>query len=358
MRNGGRFALFRWNGFGAEVAVTALLLASVGAYSQEMKLLSAGKGWALINAHLYWTDNDGNNWKDITPLHSGQDAIWNVFFLDESHGWATIASYDGTWQDVRLAIWNGGTWHSIPLDNEGTSLPAVQFANTKHGWLFLWYQHSQGVESPPPSLSVTDDAGATWKKLPTPPAYGSIELLSDKNAVLVDDYNPFTLWLTADGGRKWTKRKLPLPPGVEEPYYAIGHDPGLDFRNRTDGTLVAQLQQEMTLLYSTRNGGRTWQLTTIRPHDDESFPYAACTAGQELVTFERKNVLAYWEILVRRQSGIFSTEIGSSTPYYCEFADRLHGWVLARSNTDLELFSTSDGKHFRRITPASSTGRD
>jgi len=59
-----------------------------------MGLVGPGVGWALRNQgtlpnpnhHLFWTIDDGANWKDITPQDPASHEIAGVFFLDASRG--------------------------------------------------------------------------------------------------------------------------------------------------------------------------------------------------------------------------------------------------------------------------------
>src|ERR1700739_741068 len=76
---------------------------SLGERIAEAKMVSPGVGWAVVMkdwscapggtdascAHekLYWTNDDGGHWRDITPATMPSRHITNVFFLDGAHGW-------------------------------------------------------------------------------------------------------------------------------------------------------------------------------------------------------------------------------------------------------------------------------
>ena len=63
----------------------------------RMGLVAPGVGWALQNQstgqakddHLFWTNDDGADWRDITPQDRASRQIAGVFFLDASRGWGT-----------------------------------------------------------------------------------------------------------------------------------------------------------------------------------------------------------------------------------------------------------------------------
>jgi hypothetical protein len=66
---------------------------------ERMGLVAAGSGWIVQNQsvgansddRLFWTGDDGNNWKDITPSDAASRQIAAAFFLDASHGWVLFA---------------------------------------------------------------------------------------------------------------------------------------------------------------------------------------------------------------------------------------------------------------------------
>ena len=56
-----------------------------------IKLLAPGVGWAERAGRLYWTIDDGANWKDITP----PDGIGGgISFLNSSTGWVASGDYE------------------------------------------------------------------------------------------------------------------------------------------------------------------------------------------------------------------------------------------------------------------------
>jgi hypothetical protein len=87
-----------------------------GGVVTRTKLLAPGIGWAERAGRLYWTNDNGANWKDITP--PGEGAIVGIFFLDPSKGWATIdrtdtsatTKFDVVSTDVVSTSDAGATW--------------------------------------------------------------------------------------------------------------------------------------------------------------------------------------------------------------------------------------------------------
>jgi hypothetical protein len=65
------------------------------------QMVAPGTGWAMVhesvaqpskdsdctNPHLFWTDSNGQSWREISPPHMPAENDPVVFFLDRSHGW-------------------------------------------------------------------------------------------------------------------------------------------------------------------------------------------------------------------------------------------------------------------------------
>src|ERR1700732_3946243 len=74
--------------------------------------VSSTAGWAMVTQpsdnspkpsadagdctaeHLYWTDNNGQVWREITPLHMPAEHLGSVFFLDRTYGWMISSDTD------------------------------------------------------------------------------------------------------------------------------------------------------------------------------------------------------------------------------------------------------------------------
>jgi hypothetical protein len=175
------------------ICLALACLAGVSAQAEpRMGLVAPGVGWALLNQpsgynlhipnhHLFWTSDDGANWKDITPQDPASHEIAGVFFLDASRGWVLLAlkrepaknnqEPDNFITDIRgfdlASTTDGGaSWTIKPLSSlaEGVgwaSAAQIFFLDSAHGWM--------SIESPVPHwggegvlLATTD--GATHGK--------------------------------------------------------------------------------------------------------------------------------------------------------------------------------------------------
>ncbi|MEW5938340.1 MAG: glycoside hydrolase domain-containing protein [Chloroflexota bacterium] len=128
---------------------------------QDFQQVATGRGWILFGGELYWTDNDGAAWTNISP-GAGMEA---VNFLDARRGWAIFSEGEG----YALAATNDGgqTWTSRALD-----LPALGSVDSPVTKVFMeWQSESQGWLSFKLATSinfdrrvnfVTWDGGRTW----------------------------------------------------------------------------------------------------------------------------------------------------------------------------------------------------
>jgi photosystem II stability/assembly factor-like uncharacterized protein len=112
-----------------------------------MKLLAPNVGWVLQQNHLYWTQDNGQDWADITP-GGPQQQVGSVFFLDKTRGWALVFGTDAAGEIPSIQIAStqnsGQSWHINTIGTDvfqhATNIAGVTsilFADTQHGWLVL-----------------------------------------------------------------------------------------------------------------------------------------------------------------------------------------------------------------------------
>jgi hypothetical protein len=190
-----------------------------------MKQLTPGAGWARSHCRLYWTSDNGQQWKDITPPMSASQTLEDTVFADEIHGWTALRdSSEASKSPFALAITEdgGATWRAQALVT--SSSPALsaqhgeevsvelQLADQMHGWVFFGtgsQLFSSGI------LMATADGGQGWSILPPVPSAGDLVFASRSSATLVGNTGS-EMWTTQDGGQSWTALSLPLPVNCEQ----------------------------------------------------------------------------------------------------------------------------------------------
>src|SRR5439155_16187851 len=182
--------------------------------------------------HLFWTSDDGANWRDITPQGSASRQIAGVFFLNASRGWVLLA-LKHEWPknsqepdtvitdicgfDLASTTDGGASWtiKSLAVLPEGvgwTAAAQIFFLDAAHGWM--------SIESPVPhwggagDLLTTSDGGNTWQLAAENGPYGSMRFTDLRNGWMAGGTDDKYLYATHDGGRHWTEIQPAAPPEV------------------------------------------------------------------------------------------------------------------------------------------------
>jgi photosystem II stability/assembly factor-like uncharacterized protein len=243
------------------------------------KLVSPGKGWVALGKRLFWTENNGQSWRDISPPDGPMDYIFPVFFLDRSHGWVVTAEETDDYKDDGVHLLStrdgGKTWQTMVLRRSAYKLmsdfspSAVFFSDPKHGWM-IW--HLAVMHSYADALLATMDGGRTWKRLPEPPGGGPMQFISPLDGWMIgeQDVKGFgmsvpmndTLWATNDGGVHW--RVVPVTI-LTDSQYQDSNFLKVKFKNQRDGMLAAREfdvsgdSKGRFVNLSTQDGGKTWR---------------------------------------------------------------------------------------------------
>lgn len=348
----------------------------------KMGLVAAGSGWIVQNQgigassddHLFWTSDDGNNWKDITPRDPASKEVAGVFFLDASRGWVLLAvkreppksnqEPDDLITDIRgfdlASTTDGGAdWTIKHLDSlpEGVGWLAASeifFLDATHGWM--------NIESPVPHwggegvLLATTDGGSTWKQIAEVNGgggYGPIRFTDPLNGWIAGGPGGQYLYVTNDGGRHWKKAAVSAPtsiPGEVSAQYSLPQ-----FTDAAHGFLAVKYSGpgkseegvEILALFSTKNGGHTWRSESSANLDQAAnFPIVAVIGSTALAPKRVDHEPA--TLLKLGPAGKVSETRASQWPAMpsgagllsVNFSDVAHGWA---SSSDGRLLSTSDG---------------
>lgn len=361
----------------------------------RMGLVAQGVGWALLsqgtvynpNDHLFWTSDDGANWRDVTPQDPGSRQIAGVFFLDTSRGWVLLAlkhewpknsqEPDNFITDIRgfdlASTTDGGaswTIKRLAVLAEGvgwTSAAQIFFLDAAHGWM--------NIESPVPHWGgegvhlTTTDGGNTWKHIVEVgggAGYGSIRFTDLQNGWIAGGPGGFYLYATNDGGRHWREVTLPAPAeisGLFENVAAQYVSPW--FKDGKHGFLSVEYSGEaksgedisIQTLFSTGDGGNTWHLESWAKLDPTSnFPIVAVVDSTALTPKRVDHEPG--RLLKLGLAGKLTETRASESPEMpagaalvsLSFNDVTHGWA---SSSDGRLLSTTDGGvTWKDITPA------
>ncbi|MEA3438761.1 MAG: hypothetical protein U9R58_00595, partial [Chloroflexota bacterium] len=234
-----------------------------GTSVNDLDLFDINQGWVLTRGRLLITDNGGEHWPDITPTGA---YIISAAFPDRDTGWLVGREPD----NGKLAVYRtqdrGSTWglSFLPLNLE--EIASIEKAH----------------------IDPLDDDTA-WLSLKT---------LSGSS------FSLGRLFYTGDAGNTWQERTIPLGEAVE-------------FQDELHGWVAGGPYGDK--LYSTRDGGRTWQLGESDAHhpayaDTASFSGQITPAGSPLPSASFQFVLP---------KGVVTLD----------FVDTIHGWASVQTGS-------------------------
>jgi hypothetical protein len=162
--------------------------------------LSTDQGWLVSDNRLYWTENQGNHWSEISPA-----SVQMADFLPSGPGWA-ISTQDQSGAKFYHTTDRGKTWsmNTLSLPPDGWLPLQLKFTSSTSGWMVLQKETSQAFSIG--ILMKTNDSGRTWLTYNLPVA-GKITFNSINEAQLQDSHND-TVYRSTDGGLTWTLEKF------------------------------------------------------------------------------------------------------------------------------------------------------
>jgi photosystem II stability/assembly factor-like uncharacterized protein len=284
------------------------------AHLTAAKLVSRGAGWAILDQpsahpadhpeadddctdeHLYWTDDDGKSWREITPpdkptkslgiqqFANFSDRTRTVFFLDDSHGWIISTNAVMDTDAVHFYLYStedgGKHWRTLLMERSAFKLfddmwpTQAFFADSSHGWI-----HWHGVPSMNSQINAllaTSDGGHTWNRLPDPPGNGPLNFSSARRGWMIGGHSDLMadspemdeqLWATRDGGHHW--KAVPVTFPSDHPYDV--HFSTLKFDARGNGVATAwtSLSGDEQEIFTciTHNHGRSWHISQFKAYE-------------------------------------------------------------------------------------------
>ncbi|WP_438433434.1 WD40/YVTN/BNR-like repeat-containing protein [Gorillibacterium sp. sgz500922] len=280
---------------------------------------------------MYRTADGGKSWSDVSPnqgklkLESSPVYGQSAFFLDADTGWFQVQTPDHKTYLTHTAD-SGASWRTDELPKLTFSLSLTFFDRLKGSWF------------------TSSDA-----------AMGSSEK---------------TLFVTADGGRTWTKRtEAPLGTnqGVKTGKLPLGGHAsyGIGYRDAQHGWAPYQVPDDKLHLYATADGGTTWKEQPLAaPAHTDGYPPQLLDAP---VFFGKDRQTGYMPAVSRTEStlkygGFFTADGGSHWQYRPFelgalsvqeeqkppfFLDADKGWLLNRNT----LYRTVDGGRTWKTLP-------
>ena len=226
------------------------------------ELVSGERGWARTHEGLYWTEDGGRRWREITPP-GDPAALDGVYFRDPEHGWAGgEEGQEGENRVVLFATDDGGrTWRRRPVEVRGLGTIAsdTAFAPVGRRRVFALVGESRNTAYSVGHLFTSGDAGGHWHQLPDPPHRGPIAFESPRDGWLAAEGHLPGLYRTHDGGHTWAEVHVAPPPGVPAET-ATFRPPQIDAEGGGLLPVVFDSPRASTaVIYRTEDRGRSWE---------------------------------------------------------------------------------------------------
>ena len=306
----------------------------------QIHMLNRTTGWAIgqvetdLNDHILFTTDGGQSWQDHTPLEAllnppAEGLAATTFFGADGNAWVIYASQSPQ-QPIqeKQAVWhtadNGKSWQAgRTLSLSGFQaeyfIPSnLGFLDEQHGWVMAHV--GAGMSHDYIVVFTTSDGGQTWQR------------------VVDADKNPDLMGCSKTG----------LAFSIATNGWLTGNCPGL---------------MDHLFLYSSIDGGQTWQPGNIFPPTDQpadlfSDGKAGCgvpdliyvTARSTLLTmrcefYNTKRTVAW--LYVGKAGGTLEAHL-LPTPFGAfDFIDTEEGWMVGTQQDDPatpgEIYHTIDG---------------
>jgi len=217
-----------------EASAPPSLQAVAGFSPDTLDMVSSTSGWAVTTDHVWWTDDGGARWANVTPRGVPSGSILSVEALGGAAAWVAVKM---TAQDSGAA-----------------------------------------------SMFVTSSHGQTWRQVAVPQSAGGIDflgMLSPARGFVATEVDgaagseSIVLEATRDGGRSWTTLAGSISPSEvstgdkpqsDHPIPFGGDKTGMGWTTMTDGWItggIAGAAHENAVVLRTTNGGADWYRVTL-----------------------------------------------------------------------------------------------
>lgn len=181
----------------------------------EFALTGTETGWLRFGDSLFYTENMGTGWQDITPPLDQSETLVDGYFLDSNQAVAISVSSSGVrWQLKLLKTGDSGlSWRAIPVilpnhakdfENAPFGDAFVQWQNSDSGWILI--KQATSINFSVGILLRTNDGGQSWS-VSEPPAAEEFVFVDEKMGFMSDPTDETRLFQTQDGGLSWQSIK-------------------------------------------------------------------------------------------------------------------------------------------------------
>lgn len=230
-----------------------------------MQLLTAEQGWLWRGEQLLWTIDNGKSWQDRTPYSGEPSQILAISFLDTQTGFLLRQSFPENKPAVLELLHtedNGANWEitpsKLPTMDTGSPLASahLDLLDQERGWLALKLQTGSNFSQG--RLFYTADGGRTWEERSLPLGE-PVKFIDNQHGWVAGGPAGDQLFNTVDGGKTWLPVELSILNPTPETRLVIGLP---QFSQMGVGFLPVLSNDEVgsqLMIYRTQDRGATWQ---------------------------------------------------------------------------------------------------
>ncbi len=343
---------------------------------EQFTMLDTQNGWGWVWSEkpaLYHTSDGGLSWELLSLPENGTFSGWSNHFFDGKTAW--LSGFDSQGGQKLSYTGDGGkTWQArsaTGLENLG-GLPSYTFFDASHGFAEV---AGVGAGNLYIQLYETLDGGNNFQLVPMispngenslPP--GTIHLCSICNDVFYFDLarlvvvkgdmgsmqpsGAINLLVSFDHGMSWQPQNLPLPP---ENVTDLAAPLTPKFFGANDGLLPVKLLNygpdgapttDLLLIYITRDGGKTWQISPTRIEKAARFPGPQFFDANQGIVQCGESICVTTDGAQTWQTVTSNLALPNTETSYIRqltFADTRHGWLVISDNQVQRYYRTTDG---------------
>jgi photosystem II stability/assembly factor-like uncharacterized protein len=241
------------------------------------------------------TQDGGRTWQ------KGRNEAFNLLGLeifDAQSAWSCGAA-----AQVRVSDNGGKDWRALAAFGSPSLYPSsahlpfstlpvhpryLSFVSKQYGWIASYRK-----------LARTEDGGRSWIEMKAPAGreISAISLLNAKEGYILDASGNGMLFITPDGGRKWSSLPLNLPGKSVSPETGIPTSV-LRFSDAKHGTIIISRQGGEHWTLTTQDGGKSWQRERL------AAPFGALFLARDgkllTITTKKYNEMASIVVLKRK----------------------------------------------------------
>ncbi|MBY9079964.1 hypothetical protein KIH86_10220 [Paenibacillus sp. HN-1] len=249
----------------------------------DFVMTGVASGWGVDASGVWKTEDGGKTWRhpaaNIVPPDPDAAVMPAAYtFKDNQQGWVLTAYGDHQPTLIFRTSDGGRSWKAARLpaseEWEKGSGGFISFADGLHGYALKISDPSLGFMEK--SLFRTTDGGASWSRVgkitdsiasyPT-----GMTFRNGTNGWITSSYHGqeyILTFRTGDGGRTWTKQKLPAPPGLKPGGYTNSYPPVFSGQGMKTGVLPIEVvngEERGMVFYTTADGGASWKAGPFHP---------------------------------------------------------------------------------------------